>query len=139
MPRTAAGTTAEASSVILAAQFWKPQTKISGIYVRSFPTKLQDGSVSECHQFLCAKPEVIEIPTNEKGRVDFKNGKATKVDKFAVGALTGIEMALDAVKVNAPWFRQFELRDKVTFTCTGVQAGQNGNSDMPEFLIEVER
>jgi hypothetical protein len=139
MPRTAAGTTAEASSVILGAQFWKPNTKLTGIYVRSFPTKLQDGTVSECHQFLCMMPEVIEVPTNGKGRVDYKDGKPTKVDKFAIGALTGIEMALDALRVNAPWFRSFEMRDKVTFSCTGVQPGENGNSDMPEFLIEVER
>jgi hypothetical protein len=139
MPRTASGSTAEASSVILAAQFWEEGTKISGIYVRSFPTKLQDGAMSECHQFLCAVPEVLEVPVNEKGRTDYKHGKPTKVDKFAVGALTGIEMAMDALRVNAPWFGKFQRMDKVTFTCTGIQAGENGNSDMPEFSIDVER
>lgn len=139
MPKRAAGSTAEASSVILAAQFWKPETIITGIYIRSFPTRLQDGQVSECHQFLCAIPEVLEVPVNDKGRTDFRNGKPTKVDKFAVGALTGIEMAIDALRVNAPWFSKFEMRDKVTFHCTGVQPGQNGNSDMPEFIVEVER
>lgn len=138
-PRHAAGTTAEASSVILAAQFWKPETKITGIYVRSFPTKLPDGQVSECHQFLCMIPELIEVPVNDKGRTDYKLGKPTKVDKFAVGALTGMEMALDALRVNAPWFKSFEMHDKVTFNCTGITAGENGNADMPEFLIEVER
>lgn len=138
MARTATATTREAGSAILGAGFWEPGKKISGIYVRTFVTKLGDGESGECHQFLCLIPQTLKVKLNDRGRLD-SNGTEQEIDKFSVGALTGIEMALDALRVTAPWFGEFKLHDKVQFECIGIQPGVNGNSPMPEFSITVER
>lgn len=93
-----------------------------------------------CHQFHCDEPKTLEIPLNEKGRFDLDNGKMTHVDKFAVGALTGIEMALDAVMSNSNGaFKGFQFRDRVTFKCTGIAPAERGQNPMPEFTITIDR
>lgn len=131
------GSTAEATAVILGAAFWEVGTKLTGAYLRSFPTRMSDGTEAECHQFLCLKPELIEVPLNDKGRLDYDRGKNTKVNKFAIGALTGIQMALQVAESGG--FRHFQPRDIVTIECTGIQPADNGLSPMPEFSVEIER
>jgi hypothetical protein len=98
-----------------------------------------------CHQFMCSEPATIDIPMSS-GRYDDKNGKVEKVDRFSIGALTGFEMALDALRENAiddrnrRWFQDFQLHDKVTIECIGFTPNPNPTlNDMPEFMVSVER
>lgn len=93
-----------------------------------------------CHQFVCDDPKVIEIKVNAKGKVDLENGTEKKLDKFAIGALTGFEMALDALDIATNGaFKSFQRHDKVNIECTGVQEALPGQSPMPEFKVIVER
>jgi len=81
---------------------------------------------------------------NAKGKVDDKDGKETPVDKFSIGELTGIKMAIDVMDdASDGQFRAgggFRRHDLVTFDCTGIRkAEEKGQSDMPEFVIIVKR
>lgn len=84
-------------------------------------------------------PQTITINVNENGKwVPDGEGKPLVIDKFAIGALTGFEMALDALKMKG--FERLQTRDKVHIECTGItRAKERGMSDMPEFLVRVER
>lgn len=92
-----------------------------------------------CHQFLCAVPPALEVEVDENGKY-FPGGKRTTIDRFSVGALTGIEMALDAFRMKNAWFKEFAMHDRVTFLCYEVQKSDDPKmSDMPQFEISIER
>lgn len=95
----------------------------------------------ECFQFLCLNPSTITVPVDERGKLDLENGKEMPIDKFAIGNLAGFDMALQVAMSKAPWFKGFQMRDRVKISCIGIQKAQenSGNSDMPEFEIAVER
>ena len=93
-----------------------------------------------CHQFICADPPILKVPIDERGKVNWENGRETDIDKFAIGALTGLEMAIDQVKENHEWFHDFQIRDLVTIECIGtIHSDKLGYSDMVEFKIAVQR
>jgi hypothetical protein len=80
------------------------------------------------------------VPLDENGKFNPDNGKTTKIDKFSVGSMAGIEMALDVCRTQAEWFKEFQMHDLVTFECVGVRkSSKRDQSDMPEFTITVER
>lgn len=94
-----------------------------------------------CHQFLCASPQTLEVPINPKtGRFDVES-PVVKIDKFAIGNLAGIQMALDVCRLKSRgWFEEFQLHDRVSIECTGIVANYDPHqNDMPEFTIVVER
>lgn len=92
-----------------------------------------DGDTLEIHQFGCVSP--LEVPLDEKGRFD-PSGKPTKLEKFAVGNLSGIDMAIQDCKSQG--FDFFRPSDYVTFECTEIQpAMQQGRADMPLFKVEI--
>lgn len=138
MARTASGRTERASGVILGAKFWTAGLRIRGIFVRSFTTAL-DGDAGECFQFLCVEPQLIEVKTTN-GKFDADHGTPEKVDRFSIGMLAGVDMALQDIQTSNQWFQKFQYGDRVTIECTGVQkATQANHSDMPTFQIDVER
>lgn len=87
----------------------------------------------EIHQFSCVSP--LEVPLAQDGKFNV-NGKMTKLEKFAVGQMAGIEMAIQDLKTQG--FDFFRTTDYVTFECTDIQqATQAGFSDMPLFVVSV--
>jgi len=98
---------------------------------------MENGDSKEVFQFLCKDPEVLEIPVNQSGRYDQK-GKTIEIDKFSVGALTGFEIALEVLRSENPWFKDFQRGDIVRITCTGIKESEKrGFSDMPQFEISL--
>lgn len=68
-----------------------------------------------------------------------KKGTDAVIDRFSLGALAGIEVALNDIKAKG--FDNFRYRDRITITCTGISKGDEsmGMSDSPDFKIDVER
>lgn len=92
-----------------------------------------DSNTLEIHQFSCVSP--LEVPLDENGKFN-PNGKPTKLEKFAVGNLSGIDMAIQDLKTQG--FDFFRTSDYVTFECTEIQpALKFGNSDMPLFTVSI--
>jgi hypothetical protein len=62
--------------------------------------------------------------------------REVEIDKFSVGQMAGLEMALDSMRLAG--FSEFQFRDFVTIECTGVQEPtQRGHSPMPEFTVTI--
>lgn len=138
--RSGIGRTSDAGSVILGAKFWKAGTIIKASFLRSFITKLDDGSSGECYQFLLDEPKTLDIHVDQFGRFDEMAEKKINVDKIAIGALTGFTMALQALQESTPWFSTFQRGDLVTINCVGIQdPTQRGYSGMPTFEVQIER
>lgn len=136
------GTTDEAGSAILGATFWKPGTKLLGVYVRRFETNLSTNEKATCYEFLLAQPSMLEVIVDGKGRLvaeGTEGAKKKKIDRFAMGALTGWLMAIQALEAKG--FDGFKSRDRVIIECTGVEPAppNSGQSDMPKFTLSVER
>lgn len=108
--------------------------------MKSFEATLPDGSPGMLYQFILLAPTDLKVPMNERGRYDDK-GTPTVIDKFSVGQMAGLEMAIDAIKTaTAGKFVSFQYKDRVTISCVGNQKAENEDfSDMPTFEITVER
>lgn len=93
----------------------------------------------ECMEFLCMVPAKLSVKVLA-GKIDEK-GEAVEIDRFSIGNLSGINMALDVVKrESAGRFKGLQDRDRVEFECIGFKKSEKfGNSDMAEFVINVER
>lgn len=65
--------------------------------------------------------------------------KDKETDRFSIGNLTGIGMAIDGLRVQSKgMFTEFELNDFVTFELIEkVPAKKAGYSDMLKFRISV--
>lgn len=87
---------------------------------------------------MCDDPKTITVKLDSKGRFDEK-GKEKAIDKFSVGALTGFQMAMDALEAADATFGGFRRHDIVKIECVGTVKGENGQSDMPEFTIMIDR
>lgn len=81
----------------------------------------------------------MEVEIDEQLKVVPKGkGKTIRVDRFAMGALTGFEMALQ--DAAAKGFESFKYGDQLSIECVGMQkAEQDGYSDMPEFKVDIFR
>ena len=113
---------------ILGAPFWKPGIQVQGIYVRSFET-----AVGHCHEFMAATP--VKVLLDAEGKVS-ATGHEKTITRFAMGALTGFEMALQRMD----GFPGFNYGDQVVIVCTGFQKSENAmRSDMPTFDVEISR
>jgi hypothetical protein len=132
MARNFTGSTVNARAAILPAGFWRKGTRITGRYIRTYATVV-DGDTLEIHQFNALGD--VTAPLDDKGRFD-PNGKPTKLEKFAVGNLSGIDMAIQDLKTQG--FDFFRTSDYVTFECTDVQPSmKSGFSDMPLFSVSI--
>lgn len=90
------------------------------------------------YQFIVINPTEFQVPLNSRGRYD-EQGEMTRVDKFGLGQMAGLEMALDSIKA-AGIFKDFQYKDRVKFTCVDIQKAESRDfSDMPMFEIEIER
>jgi hypothetical protein len=114
---------------------------LKATFIRSFATRLNDGSGGICNQFLCNEPQTLDVPIDEFGKFNLDGKRRVNIDKFSIGALTGFEMALQSLCTSTPWFSgEFQRHDLVTITCTKItEPSQSGYSGMPEFEISVER
>lgn len=113
---------------ILGAPFWKPGVKVMGLYVRSFQT-----GVGECYEFLAGTP--FKVLLDQNGRVA-ATGQEKIISRFAMGALTGFEIAVQRLD----GFQNWQYGDQMILECTGFQKAQvEGQSDMPMFNLEVSR
>ena len=132
MARNFTGTTVNARAAILPAGFWRVGTRVTGRYIRTFTTVV-DGKNLDIHHFNCVSP--LSVPLSSEGKFS-PDGKLTKLDKFAVGNLAGVEMAIQDCKDQG--FDFFRNSDYVTFLCTEIQPStQPGFSDMPLFRIVI--
>ena len=133
-PRGFTGSTKRAfGSAILGAAFWQPGVEISGAYLTSFPT-----AVGDCLRFRCLSPSKLTVHVDENNHIISHDapGKDIEIDQFAIGALAGIQMAIDDLKANG--FTGFKLHDRVWFKCVEIQEAQPGQNPMPFFEITVE-
>lgn len=95
----------------------------------------KDKPDSEIYTFESDSP--IQVPVDDNGKYQ-TTGTARPFLRFAIGALAGIEMALQSLQDKG--FDQFRKGDDVTFECIGsTPATQRGFSAMPQFTITVDR
>lgn len=95
---------------------------------------MRDDKSAEICQFKCISPAVLTVPM-VNGKYN-SNGEPQRCDRFAMGALSGWEMALDDMRSQG--FRNFQPNDYVTIECVGVLASANPEfSDMPQFRVSV--
>jgi len=117
---------------ILGAPFWQVGIKVSGIYVRSFET-----GVGTCHEFMAAVP--IKVLVDGEGKIAPKGAKGAvekTVTRFAMGALTGFEIAVQRLEGFDAW----RYGDQMVLECINIQAAQvAGQSPMPMFKLDVSR
>ncbi len=113
---------------ILGAPFWRVGVKVAGVYARSFTT-----AVGECYEFMAAN--TFHVMIGPDGKVAEK-GIEKAVTRFAMGALTGFEIAMQRLD----GFEGFKYGDQVVIECNGFQKSQiEGQSDMPLFKLDVVR
>lgn len=92
-----------------------------------------DGDTLEIHQFVSIGD--VTVPLSDDGKFS-PHGKPTKLEKFAVGQMAGIEMAIQDLKTQG--FDFFRMTDYVTFECVDVQPPtQAGFSEMPLFSVSI--
>lgn len=119
------GKTQDASAPILAADFWKKGTRISGKVLRAFTT--ENGTC-----YTIQLPEKISV----KRTLTYPKAEGTEMlDKVSVGSLKGFEMALSASGVPDG---KLQVYDEVVITCTGKTPSGKG-SDQVDFSIDISR
>ena len=131
MARQWKGRTELAGSAILGAAFWdkarkgspgedgyEPGTTVKGAFLRGWMS-----SAGECYEFAVVpgqpKPEAY---LDSLGKVVEKGSPGShlaQLDKFSIGALKGLGMALQ--DLLAQGYDGFKFRDIVEFECTGFQ------------------
>jgi hypothetical protein len=86
-------------------------------------------------------PKELTTKVNEQNRIakDGEASKEVKITSFAMGALTGYEMAIQAL-MHKGFDGKFQYKDAVIIKCTGIDPAQGpGMSDMPMFEITITR
>jgi hypothetical protein len=80
---------------------------------------------------------MLVVPLGTDGKFS-PNGKPTECEKFSIGALSGVNMAFDAMKNQFGWDGKFQQGEYLIIECTGVKpASQRGYSPMPEFRLQL--
>lgn len=122
MGKTFRSKTEEGGPILGAEFFNKDGVSVQGIFQHSFPTKVSSEREKLCFAFVAVQPfeAVIE-------------GKKTTIKKYAVGAMKGFEMALQANECG-----EFQKGDVVKITRIGTTKTKH-DSDRIDFDLVVDR
>ena len=117
MPKTFSGSTEDAQSPILSAEFWKKGVRIEAKVIGIYQSK--NGPL---YNLLSKKPVTVK---GEKG------------DKISIGGLKGFQMALRAAGIPE---EKLLIGDAVIIECTGSQSNEDRElAPMVLFKVAVSR
>jgi hypothetical protein len=92
--------------------------------------------VGEAHEFMLESPQDVKV--DQRGKANANGEKTTTIDRFSIGGLAGIEVALNDLRAQG--FTGFQARDRMTVTCVGIhQSEEYGMSDSPDFELKLDR
>jgi hypothetical protein len=84
-------------------------------------------------------PSKLQVHVDASNRIvpDDEEGRTVEIDQFAMGNLSGFQMALDDMLANG--YTGFKLHDRVWIKCVEIQPAMDSTrSPMPMFELAVE-